>query len=191
MALDNDEVYIASTGYIFLGETGTEAPTDLDSFDLINGSAEWESVGHTARDELPEFGYDGGDTENRGTWQNASLRVVETEAAADYVTFNVHQFNSTLLSLYYRTSGGTTTGRFEVVAGDSFNSERALLIVIVDGRNGRLGFHAPASDIRRNDSISLDTEEFAYLPLRANFLDSTDATYRMAWISPNLGPIAS
>lgn len=191
MALDETEVYIASTGYILLGDPDTAAPTDLASFDYVNGTAEWESVGHTARDELPEFGYDGGDTENRGTWQNASLRVVETEAPADYVTFNVHQFNTSLLSLYYRSSGGSTAGRFEVGSNEAFDGRRSLLIVIVDGVNGPIGFHAPRSDIRRNDAISLDTEEFAYLPLRASFLDGSSEGYRFAWISEDMGPISS
>jgi hypothetical protein len=36
----------------------------------------WRSIGHTSRGDLPELGYDGGDTEVRGTWQNESLREV-------------------------------------------------------------------------------------------------------------------
>lgn len=182
MALDESQVYLPARGYIFIGDEGTSAPDDIDSFDVTEGTEDWENIGHTARDELPEFGFDGGDTENLGTWQNATLRVVETETTTHYVTFNVHQFNNLTLGLYYGSDGGSTPDRFEVQEGTG-GSDRALLIVIVDGQN-RVAFHAPAVTIRSEDSISLESDAFAYLPLRATL--RTTGEYTMAWIAPGL-----
>lgn len=182
MALDESEVYLPARGYIFVADEGTAAPDDIDSFDLIEGDSDYENIGHTARDELPEFGFDGGDTENLGTWQNATLRVIESESTTHYVTFNVHQFNDLTLSLYYSTDGGSTSGRFEVQEGTG-GSDRALLIVIVDGQN-RIGFHAPAVTISSEDAISMESDAFAYLPLRATM--RTTGEYTMAWIAPGL-----
>lgn len=182
MALDESELYLPARGYIYIGDEGTSAPEDIDSFDLNEGTPEWENIGHTSSEELPEFGFDGGETETLGTWQNATLRVVETETTTHYVTFNVHQFNDLTLGLYYGSTGGSTAGRFEVQEATG-GSDRALLIIVVDGQN-RVAFHAPAVTIRAEDSISMESDAFAYLPLRATLRSTGE--YTMAWIAPGL-----
>ncbi|MBN3565056.1 phage tail tube protein, partial [Aliamphritea spongicola] len=93
-------------------------------------------------DELPTFGFDGGDTEVQGTWSNATFREVVTEAPADYVTFNALQFDEQVLGLYYGVED-TTPGDeiFEVQNAPISTVPRALLVVIVDGPR-RVAFHA-------------------------------------------------
>lgn len=184
MALTDTAVFTAARGFIFTAPVDTAAPTPaaIEAFDANSPTvASWENLGHTALDELPEFGFDGGDTEVRGTWQNQSLREVVTEAVADFVTFNAHQFDEATLSLYYGvTSPGATDGKFDVGAVGS-PLEKALLVIIVDGSTN-VGFHALKSSIRRNDAISLDTDGFAFLPLRATFLKPTSGPL-FSWIS--------
>ena len=89
MALNDNAVFTAATGYVLVAPVGTAYPTaaEIEAFDpeaAENGLlAAWEEIGHTSSEDLPEFGYDGGDTESRGTWQKKSLREVTTEAAVD------------------------------------------------------------------------------------------------------------
>jgi hypothetical protein len=186
MALNDNAVYTASRGYIFTAPINTAAPTpaEISAFDPAVGFVGWENIGHTSDDELPEFGFDGGDTETRGSWQNKALKEVVTEAIADYVTFNAHQFDEATLSLYYGvTDPGSTPGVFEVNETGK-TTEKALLIVIVDGLV-HVGFYSGRTSVRRNDAVSMDTDSFAYLPLRATILKGTGPL--MAWISEDTG----
>ena len=90
MAMNDVAVVTASRGFIFTAASGTTAPTPavIDAYTPGATLANWTSVGHTSVEDLPEFGFDGGDTETRGTWANKALRSVETEAIVDFVTFS-------------------------------------------------------------------------------------------------------
>jgi hypothetical protein len=184
MAQNDDAVFTASRGFIFTAPINTAAPTpaDIDAFDPESPALTgFTDIGHTSDDDLPEFGFDGGDTEVRGSWQNQALREVVTEALADYMTFNLLQFDKEGLSLYYGvTDPGATDGVFEVGSNNNPPIERALVVVIVDG-NTKIAFHAGRTGIRREDAIQLDPEGFAALPLRATFLKGTGPLF--SWIS--------
>jgi hypothetical protein len=188
MPINPNAVILPAKGYIYTAPVGTAAPTPaaIDSFDPTTGLSGWDNLGHTARDELPVFGFDGGDTEVLGTWQNASFREVVTEVATDYVTFNAHQFDEDTLGLYYGvTDPGSTDGVFAVSEVSVTPVERALLIVITDGST-HIAMHATRVSIRREDSIELAVDEFAYLPLRATFLKN-DTDPILSWISLDTG----
>lgn len=144
----------------------------------------WISIGHTSRDDMPEFGFDGGDTKVLGTWQNASLREVVTTQPSDYVTLHLHQFDATAMSLYYGPNASVTPGVFAVAGGQAQPNEHAFLIVIVDG-DTRIGFYAPKASVRRDDSIDLPVDEFASMPIRATFLKNGAANL-YEWISQDL-----
>ena len=190
MAQIDNAVYTAAQGFIFTAPVGEEAPS-VEEIQAFNPSLEgnvgnfpnWENIGHTARDELPVSGYEGGETETRGTCQSATLRTATTEPPTDYVTFNVHQFDNDTLALYYGTeSASAEQGVYSFDGTVSQGVERALLIVIVDGEY-RLGFHAPKVSIRREDSIELAVDEFAYMPLRATLLKDSGSEYVFSWIN--------
>jgi hypothetical protein len=145
----------------------------------------WVNVGHTSRGDLPEFGYDGGDTEVRGTWQNESLREVETSPIADFLTFKLHQFDTQSLELYYgKDALAATTGVFGVAGGTTVPIEKALFILIVDGAN-KVGFHAHKASFRRDDAVEMATDEFAALPIKATFLKH-NAEVKFSWINKDL-----
>ena len=192
MAMNDNAVITAARGWIYTAPVGTASPSvaDVADFDPAVGFAGWETIGHTSLDELPEFGFDGGETETRGTWQNATFRQVITEVASDYVTMNVHQFDENVLGLYYGTSnGGAEAGRFSVQNAPTATVDRALFIVIVDG-DIKVGFWATKAAFGREDAISLDTDSFAFFPLRATFLKyETSPMYD--WIGPEIGVIGS
>lgn len=191
MTRNKDAVLTAAKGYVYFAPVGTAAPTPsaIASFDPETGftGGTWKESGHTSRDDLPEFGFDGGDTSVKGSWQNAVLREVVTQAASDYVTINLLQFDDTALGLYYGvTDPGSTAGVFAVKDAPTNTVSKAVLVVIVDG-GVSIGFHAPEASVRRDDSISMAVDEFAALPIRATFVKNESAAYLFAWISSETG----
>lgn len=141
----------------------------------------WTNIGHTSRGDLPEFGFEGGDTEVRGTWQNESLREVVTKPIADYLTMFLHQFDTATFELYYGKNASKAAGVFGVAGGTPTPVEHAVLVIIVDGDH-RVAFYSPKASIRRDDSITLATDDFAALPVRATFL-KYQAANKYEWIS--------
>lgn len=160
---------------------GTTPNVTVTKVPLAAGGA-WQNIGHTSRDDLPEFGADGGETETRGSWQNASLREVVTDQAADYCVMRLLQFDADAMELYYGLNKSNTPGVFGVADGTSVPVEKALFMVIVDGAH-RIGFYSPKSSFRREDSIQLAVDEFAAFPIRATFL-SHGAPWKYEWIMP-------
>jgi hypothetical protein len=161
--------------------TGGTTPTVEVTKNALAAGGGWINIGHTSRDDLPEFGYDGGDTETRGSWQNASLREVVTNQAADYCIIRLMQFTKDALELYYGHNASTTAGVFGVPTGTQVPQEHALFIVIVDGTT-HLGFHASKASFRRDDSITMAVDEFAILPVRATFMDYGTSAIKYSWI---------
>lgn len=144
----------------------------------------WTMVGHTSREDLPEFGNEGGDTEVKGTWQNQALKEVQTEALSDYVVIKINQIDRTSFTLYYGPSSTPNVPGVFGVAGNPTPVEKAMLIVIVDG-DINLGFAAPKASYRRDESPEFATDDFAGFPVRATFLKhGTRDMYR--WISEDL-----
>jgi len=167
-------VLTPGTGFIFFAAPGTARPSDalITSYTPMDDAhfPGWTSAGHTSRDDLPQFGFDGGDSEVQGTWSNASFREVVTAAPSDFVTFNALQFDEQILSYYYGVTDALPgDGTIEVTDAPTSTIERALLVVIVDGPR-RVAFHASSASIRREDAIQLATDSFAAFPLRATFL---------------------
>lgn len=187
MSYNDNAVFTAATGYIFTGPVGNAAPLPADIAEINPedfGSAEgWVTIGHTSQEELPEFGFEGGDKETRGTWQKRNLREVSTETPVDYLLMRAQQVDAATLALYYGANSSETPGVFGVADGDAPSLERSLFLLLVDGNN-RIGFHAPKASIRRDESISLSTDEFATLPLRATFMKETGQNL-FEWILPH------
>ena len=165
------------------GLTGGTTPAATAAKKTLAVGLGWEQIGHTSRDELPEFGFDGGDTETRGTWQNESLREVTTEAAADYMTLQLHQFDSRAFELYYGANTSATVGVFGVSSTTAAPVEKAIWMLIIDGTT-KVGFYAPKASIRRDDSISLAVDEFASLPIRATFMKYGTSASKYEFVSP-------
>lgn len=181
MAQNDDAVLTAGQGFVFLAPANTASPTDVQvsplsgGFDITDIPVAWVPIGHTSRDDLPEFGSDGGDTEVRGSWQNAALRQVTTQTPVDFVTLNLLQFDNDSLELYYGVANAAAAAarRFRVVSPGTGNVERALLVVIVDG-DVSVGFYAPKAAFKREDAVTLATDDFGVLPVRATFLQGFD-----------------
>lgn len=143
---------------------------------------DWEPLGHTSNDDLPEFGYDGGDSETKGSWQKKNLREVTKDAPVDYVTLKPIQFDESTLELYYGQNASKVDGVFGVDAPEGKAVERAILIVIRDG-DFTIAFTSAKSGVRRDESISMASDDFATLPIRATFLKHP-GRHLFEWVLP-------
>lgn len=188
MAENDDAVLTAAVGYVFTALPGTAAPTpaQIKAINLSNPASwpvsGWVSVGHTSRGTLPEFGFEGGDSEVKGSWQKKKLREITTEDPIDYLTVVLHQFDEQALELYYGPNGSTTPGVFGVKTGQT--NEKALLVVIEDG-DLRLGHHAHKTSVKRDDAIELPIDDLAALPVRFTYLDYL-SELPFSWINEDL-----
>ena len=142
----------------------------------------WEPIGHTNNDDLPEFGYDGGDSETKGSWQKKVLKTITTEAPVDYVTVKALQFDQDTLEYYYGKNASKVANVFGVDSPNAADVERAILIVLKDGQF-TIAFSAAKAGIRRDESISLENDDFATLPLRATFVKHP-GRHLFEWTSP-------
>ena len=118
---------------------------------------------------MPEFGFDGGDSEIKGSWQNAKLREAVTDQAADFLTVALHQFDTDALELYYGPDAAVGEAGVFGVDGEQHVNEKAILVIVVDGTE-KVGFYAAKANVRRDDSIELPVDDLAALPIRATFL---------------------
>lgn len=189
MALNDNAVLTAAVGYVYTAAVGTAAPTaaQLSGLDPLTPSGwtatGWDMVGHTSRNDMPEFGFDGGDTEVKGTWQKKKLREVQTSDLVDSLSLKLQQWDESSLELYYGTNASATAGEF-AVSGTFAAFEKAFLIIIVDG-DFRIAFHASKASIKRDDAIDLPVDDFASLPIKVTFLNySSDPLFK--WINEDL-----
>lgn len=190
MALNDSAVLTAAVGYVFTAPVGTVAPAPAELPDLDLAKPElwtpsgWDSIGHTSRGDMPEFGFEGGDTEVKGSWQKKKLREVTTEDTVDYLTLFLQQFDEDAFNLYYGENASATPGVFGVSASGNKQSEKAFLIVIEDG-DVRIGFHVSKASVKRDDAIQLPSDDFASLPIKATFLQHEDELL-FSWINEDL-----
>lgn len=162
--------------------TGSGTPTvTVTQVASPNG---WVNVGHTSRDDLPEFGFDGGKKQMRGTWQRKRLREVEAaDPVEDSLKFTLEQWDKQSLELYFGEDAADTPGVFGV-DGNFTPVEKSVFVVLVDG-DARVGFYASKAEITRDASIKMPLDNFAGLPVKATFLNyGTRRLYD--WISLDL-----
>ena len=190
MAQNDDAVLVAALGYVYTAPPGTPAPTPaaLDDINLLDtstwgtGLTAWKSVGHTSRDKLPEFGFDGGDPEVKGSWQKKKLREITKDDPIDSLMVTLHQFDKEALGLYYGPNQSTTPGVFGYK--NQTTNERAGLVIIADD-DVRIGHHFSKASVRRDDAIDLPIDDLAALPIKFTYLDFEDELL-FSWISEDL-----
>lgn len=171
MALIDNAAVIASGGYIFVAPAGTEKPAEIT--DPTSPGVDWESIGHTSLDEMPEFGRDGDDPTTLGSWQNKKLRVTNPDVTYS-ITFNSVQSTELTYQLYFGAGAAATQadGSFRIPAAPQAQ-EKALLVVIVDGTQYLPLWH-PRVSLLGSDAVSTATDQFVTYPITGTFLaDST------------------
>lgn len=177
-AYQGSNVSVTATPALTGGTTPTATITVKTA---VNG---WTPSGHTSVNDMPEFGFDGGDSEVKGTWQKKKLREITTDEPIDYMTLFLHQFDTDNLELYYGTDKAIGIPGVFGVASGSKPVEKAFLVVIVDG-DEKIGFYAAKASVKRDDAIDMPSDEFSSLPVKATFLDMPGRRL-FDWISEKL-----
>lgn len=179
-SLQGQDVAVAEGTYV----GGTTPDTAITTVTAVNG---WTNYGHTSRDDMPEFGFDGGDTEVKGSWQKKALReVLSGDPIADSVTIKLEQWDNNTLELYFGEKDESSPDGVFGVSGDFNPIEKALQMIIVDG-SVKLGFYAAKASIKRDDSVELPVDDFSTLPVKATFLKMTGRRL-YDWINKKLFP---
>lgn len=130
----------------------------------------WINIGHTSRSDLPEWGFEGGKTKLKGSWQKKRLREVEDgEPVEDSVTLSLVQWDEVAMELYFGADASDVEGVYGV-SGDFHPVEKGFLVILVDG-DARVGFYATKASIQRDAAIKLPLDDLASLPIKATFLN--------------------
>jgi hypothetical protein len=163
------------------GGTGTPAV----SVTVATAPNGWENLGHTSREDLPDFGYKGGEYDLKGTWQQKRLRLVQDKSIpVDSVTIKLEQWDVETMELYFGADAAADEDGVFGVDGNFVPVERALLIIIVDG-DIAVGFYSPKAAFTREAAIKTPLDEFVALPVKAVFLN-LGARRLYDWISSAL-----
>lgn len=176
---------ITATGSSLTG--GSTPAVTATTTTAVNG---WDNVGHTSRGTLPEFGFDGGKLEMKGSWQKERLREVQqtSNPIEDYVTILLEQWDEDAFAMYFGANASETPGVFGV-DGTDVPIEKSVFILIVDGSTN-VGFYASKASIQRDSAIKMTVDDFAVLPVKATFLNM-GARRLYDWISLDLFPASS
>ncbi len=169
MALDDAAVIDPAVGYLYVAPADTAKPEITDPTDP---GEDWENVGHTALDELPEIGRDGDDPETKGSWQNPKLRVTTPDVTYT-ITFRSIQASPLSYQLYFGAGPAAmqADGSFRIPAKPSAQ-ERALLMIIVDGERFLPLYH-PRVSLLGSDAVGMDADGFVTFPIRGTLLSSS------------------
>ncbi|MFE7106642.1 hypothetical protein ACFU98_35380 [Streptomyces sp. NPDC057575] len=169
MALQDDAAIVPGTGYIYLADPDTAKPTVTDP---LAPGAGWSNLGHTNRDEMPEFTREGDDPTTLGSWQNAKLRQTSPDVTYG-LTFQSIQATSDTYQLYFGAGPEAVQGdgSFRIPASPT-PQVKALLMILVDGSSFVPLWH-PRVSLLGSDAISLDVENWFSFPISGTFLGSS------------------
>lgn len=184
-ALLGETVVVTSTAGSLTGGTSPAVPVTTPT--AANG---WVNLGHSSRTKLPEFGYEGGKLEMKGSWQKQRLRQIQSGAPIeDSVKAQLEQWNRRTMELYFGADVAEEDGIFGV-SGDWIPVEKSFLVVLVD-QEVNLGCYASKASIARDAAVEIPIDDFSSLPIAATFLNlGTRRLYD--WISNDLiGPVPS
>jgi hypothetical protein len=157
--------------------TGTGATVDVTVAE--ESWAPWENIGHTDLEEDVETDEEGGDSEVRGSRQNPNLRE-RVEPVTQYLTLNSIQVTTQTLGYYF--GSGTATAGVYSTDGTFPATERAVLLVFVDGEDIS-GVHYPKANLRRAGAPAMAGAGFRRLPIRITPLKRTGEPLQR-WIDP-------
>lgn len=178
MPLDNTDVVVPGTGYVYLGiadnGVGTKTPKPSGSFDPLAPGTGWASIGHTSLENGIEFGRDGDDPETLGSWQNPKLRTTNPDVTYT-LGLNALQASKETYELYFGAGPGSTVGGVFKIPAKPTAQQKALLIVIVDGTQ-MLPLYFPNVSLLGSDAIALDPAALMEFPIKGTILAGSDGS---------------
>lgn len=133
--LANSKIQIAGIGHVYYGAVDTAAP-NIDGYKFGDGttleSSGWTWLGDTSSENLIEFETDGGDTNTKRTWDRQGVRSTR-EDVTNKVTINAVNLGEDVMKVAFPGSTYDPALRAWDIELDAA-SERAILVVVVDGQ---------------------------------------------------------
>lgn len=181
MTLDAGKTIIPFRGNVLLADTDTP-PINITNFVIGDESTYtgWLSVGHTSRENTVALEKDGGDAEQKGSWEDEGLDAVY-EPTAWSATVNALQMAKETFELAF--PGGEWDEEDQAYdVGNIGTVEKAVQVIFAPG-DKRAGFYMPRGQITLGDAPELDVEEFFELQLRIQALSSQKTRRRFRWFA--------
>ena len=166
MAQIDEAAIVPSGGYIFVAPVGTSKPEITDPTDP---GEDWESIGHTSLDELPEISREGDEPTTLGSWQNRSLHVI-SPSVSYRITFRSIQASALTYQMYFGAGANAVQadGSFRIPA-NPVAQEFALLMVVVDGDLFLPMWH-PRVSLLGSDAVGMQSDSFVTFPITGTLL---------------------
>jgi len=174
MGVNRDALIIPGHGTLFTGPKNTVLPDDPLSAFTLNGKPPtgWDNVGHTSKDNAPEFKRDGGEATMENSWLEDGVKAIYSAVA--------WKFGAKLIQVDASTLDLSFGGRFDerdggyIVPNSSTGIEKAIFLLGVDG-TGRIGFYLPNTSINLEDAPSMDAGKFLEFPILASILPAPES----------------
>lgn len=159
MALLDNATFKVGVGHFYTAPVGTALPADLSSL-----GASWTEIGHTSVEDILSTSSEGGEATTHKSLQNPNLRVTYT-AKDETWTFNLLQFDTDSLRLYFGQNASIDANGNVQVPNNPQPTERAFLVVFFDGHT-TMGLYAEKASLFRGDDFNFgDTENLAQLSI--------------------------
>lgn len=177
--METVKLFIPGIGHVFHNEVDSEE-MEIDSFNfsdpLTYGT--WTWLGDTSQENTIEFETEGGEAEQKHTWDREGVRTIYTP---ETMTGTVNALSLTKETFDLAFAGGTydAAKKKYTVKGKKVAATKAIMIVCEDGLDV-MAFRFPKLDIS-GSFPSFDIENFLEIPLDLQVLTSptTQARYEI------------
>lgn len=183
------KLVIPGIGHVFYNDVD-EAEMNLDNFNFNDPSSwgTWTWLGDTSEENTIEFETDGGEAEQKNTWDRKGVRTIYTPES---LSATINALNITKETFELAFAGGTysTSAKKYTVMGKKVSAKKALMIVCEDGLDV-MGFRFPKTEIS-GSLPSFDIENFMEIPLATQILtsDTTGARFEIFEPRPYVAPV--
>ena len=171
------QLVIPGIGHVFYNDVDA-AEMNLDNFNFNDPTSwdDWTWLGDTSEENTIEFETDGGEAEQKNTWDRKGVRTIYTPESLS-ATINALSITRETFELAF--AGGTYDmgAKKYTVMGKKVSAKKALMIVCEDGLDV-MGFRFPKTEIS-GSLPSFDIENFMEIPLNTQVLtsDTTGARF--------------
>lgn len=170
MTMIDEALVVAGGGFIYFVEPDTPKPTRIA--DPLNPGPEWTNIGHTSREDLPEFGRDGDDPEALGSWQNAKLRMTTPDITYS-VTFQALQASADTYWFYIGAGEDAIQPDGSIrIPATPVPQIQSLSVILVDGKRFVPLWH-PRVSLLGSDAIEMATDDFVFFPITGTIRSSS------------------
>lgn len=182
-------LFIPGIGHVFHAPVDT-VEMNLDTFNFQDESTwdeNWTWLGDVSRENLIEFETDGGEAEQKHTWDRPSVKTVYTPETMSG-TINALNVSAETYALAFAGGVDDRAAKKYSVMGKKQAVKKALMIVCEDGTDV-MGFRFPHTDIT-GQFPGFDVEQFMEIPLNIQALTSNinGARYDILDVRPYAGP---